>query len=85
MLNVCLVIYFCLIYFKKVHKRICFKKYYFVKQSLCGLKTKKAKMAKMGFNPTVVETAYILIIEFLSLTAHLLPLTNLFAFNLSFF
>jgi len=58
------------------------KKYCFIKQSLCKLETEEAKM---GSNPTVVETADILIMEFLSLMACLLPLTNPFFFSFFFF
>jgi len=42
-------------------------------------------VAKTGFIPTVVELAYILVVESLSLTAHLLPLVDLFFSNSSFF
>ena len=38
----------------------------------------------MGSNPTVVEIVNTLVVESLSLTACLLPLTNLFFFNSSF-
>ena len=50
-----------------------------------GLRELKAKEAKMGSNPTVVETADTLAVESLSLIACLLPLANLFFFNSSFF
>jgi len=53
-----------------------------VEQSLCEL---EAEEAKMGSIPTVVETAYTLVVESLSPTAHLLPLADLFLFNSSFF
>jgi len=69
---------------EKVYKRIHSKEYHFVEQSLCELEAKKVKIIKMGFIPTVVELAYILVVESLSLTAHLLPLADLFFFN-SFF
>jgi len=41
-------------------------------------------MAKMSSNPTEVELAYTLVVESLSLTAHLLPLADPFFFNFSF-
>jgi len=70
---------------KKVHERICSKEYYFIEQSLCELETEEAEVAKMGSNPTVVETANTLVVESLSLTVHLLLLADLFFFNSSFF
>ena len=71
-----------LTYFKKLHKKIYFKKYHFVKQSLHEL---KAEEAKTGSNPTVVETADILVVEFLFPAVYPLPLADLFFFNSSFF
>ena len=62
-----------------------FKELYLVKQSFCKLKTEETKMAKMDFNPAIVEIIYILIIKSLSLTVYLLFLTNLFFFNSFFF
>jgi len=56
-----------------------------VKQSLCELETKETAVAKMGSNPTVVETADILVVEFLFLVVYLLSLANLFFFNSFFF
>ena len=55
-----------------------------MKQSLCELETEEAEVAKMDSIPTVMETVYILIVEFLSLMAYLLLLVNLFFFNSSF-
>ena len=60
------------------------KEYHFVKQSLCELKAEEAEVAKMGSNPTVVETVDILVVESLSLMAYLSPLADLFFFNSSF-
>jgi len=55
-----------------------------VEQSLCKLETKETEVAKMGSNPTVVETANTLVVESLSPTAYLLPLADPFFFNFSF-
>ena len=52
-----------------------------MKQSLCEL---KAEEAKMGSNPTKVETTDILGVESLVSEAHQLLLTDLFVFGLSF-
>jgi len=65
-----------------VREKICSKEYYLVKQNLYKLETKEAKMSS---NPTVVETANTLVVESLSLMAHLLPLANPFSFGSSFF
>jgi len=54
----------CLLCLEKVCEKICFKEYCFVKQSLCELEAEEAEVAKMGFIPTVVETADILGVEF---------------------
>jgi len=70
---------------EKVCKKIYSKEYHFVEQSLCELKAEEAKMAKMGSIPTVVETADILGVESPVFETYQLPLTDLFAFNLSFF
>ena len=70
--------------FKRIYEKICSKKYCFVKQGLCKLKAEEAKVAKMGSNPTVVETAYTLVVESLSPAVHLLPLADLFEFGFSF-
>ena len=70
---------------EKLYKNIYSKEYYFIKQGLCKLETKEAEVAKMGSNPTVVETAYTSVVESLSLVVHPLLLANPFAFNLSFF
>jgi len=67
---------------KKVHEKIYFKEYCLVEQSLCTLEIEKAKT---GSNPTIVETADILIVESLSLAVHLLPLANPSFFGFSFF
>jgi len=53
-----------------------------VEQSLYEL---KAKEAKINSNPTIVETADILVMESLSLVIYLLPLADLFFFGFSFF
>jgi len=74
-----------LLHLEKIHKKIHSKEYYFVEQGLYKLKTEETKVAKTGSNPTVVETANILKVESSVSKAHQLPLTNLFAFNLSFF
>jgi len=55
-----------------------------VEQSLCKLEAKETEVAKTGSIPTVVETAYTLVVESLSPTAHPLPLADLFFFNSSF-
>ena len=68
-----------------MHEKIHFKEYYFVEQSLYKLKTEEAKVAKMGSIPTAVETTDILGVESPVFKAYQLPLTDLFAFNLSFF
>ena len=53
----------CLLYLKKIYKKIYSKEYCLVEQSLCELETKEAKVAKMGSNPTAVETTNILGVE----------------------
>jgi len=50
-----------------------------------GLHELEAEEAKTGSIPIVVETADTQVVESLSLTAHLLPLTNSFFFSFSFF
>jgi len=55
-----------------------------MEQSLCELKAEEVKVVKMGSIPTEVETADTLVVESLSLTAHLLPLADSFFFNSSF-
>ena len=55
-----------------------------MEQSFCKLETEKAEVAKMGFNSIVVETANTLKAEFPVSKTYQLPLTDLFAFNLSF-
>ena len=65
-----------------VYKKIHSKEYYFVEQSLHEL---EAEEAKMGSNPTVVETVDILVVESLSLMAYLLSLADLFFFSFFFF
>ena len=62
-------------------KKIYFKEYHFVEQSLYEL---KAEEAKTGSNPTVEETINTLGVEFLSLVVCLLLLINPFAFNFFF-
>ena len=52
-----------LTHFEKVYKKICFKEYHFVEQSLYKLETEEAEVAKMGSIPTVVETVNILRME----------------------
>ena len=54
-----------------------------MEQSLCELKAEETEVAKMGFNPTVVETADTLVVE--SLLVHLLSLADLFLFDSFFF
>ena len=71
-----------LICLKKVYKKIHFKEYYFVEQSLCKLETKEAKT---GSILTEVETTNTLGVESPVFEAHWLLLTNLFAFDLFFF
>jgi len=56
---------------------ICFKELCLAKQSLCEL---EAEEAKIGFIPIIMKTADTQVVEFLSLTAHLLLLTDLFFF-----
>ena len=70
---------------EKVCEHICFKGWKCVKQGLCKLEAKEVEVAKMGSNPAVVETAYILVVKSLSLAVCLLLLTDLFLFNFSFF
>ena len=72
-------------YFKKVCECVHSKGWKHVKQSLYELETEEAEVAKTGSNPAVVETVYILVVESLSLTVHLLLLADLFFFNSSFF
>ena len=55
-----------------------------MEQSLCELETEEVEVAKMGSNLTVMETVYTSVMESLSLKAYLLPLTNLFIFDLFF-
>jgi len=83
-LNAHLSAYTQLTRLKKVYKRIHFKEYHFIEQSLHELEAEEAEVAKTGSIPTVVETAYTPVMESLSLTAHLSPLTNLFFFNFFF-
>ena len=68
-----------------VYKRIHSKKYRLVEQSLCKLKVKEVEVAKISSIPTEVETADILVIEFLFLVIYLLLSTDPFLFNFSFF
>jgi len=56
-----------------------------VKQSLCKLETKEVKVAKMGSNLTIMETADTLGVESPVFKTYWLPLIDLFAFNLFFF
>jgi len=56
-----------------------------VEQNLHKLEAEEVKVTKTGSNPTVVETADILVVESLSSTACPLPLADLFFFNSSFF
>jgi len=70
---------------EKVCKKIYSKKYCLVEQGLHKLKAEEAEMAKTGSNLTVIETVNTLGVESLVFKAYWLPLTNLFAFNLSFF
>jgi len=48
-----------LLYLKKVCALVHFKEYHFVEQNLCKLEAKEAEVAKMDFNPTVMETVNI--------------------------
>ena len=61
---------------------VCSKELHLAKQGLYELETEEAKT---GSIPTVVETADTQVVESLSLTAHLLPLTDLFFLSSSFF
>jgi len=70
---------------EKVCEKICFKEYCFVEQGLCELEAEEVKVAKIGSNPSVMETVDILVVESLPLMACLLPLADLFFFNSSFF
>ena len=70
---------------EKVCKKIHFKKYCLVEQSLYKLEAKEAEVAKMGFIPTAVETIDILGVESSVFKAYWLLLTDLFVFDLSFF
>jgi len=74
-----------LLYLEKVYKKIHFKKYCLVEQSLYKLEAEEAEMAKMGSIPTVVETIDILEVESFVFKTCWLPLTDPFAFDLSFF
>ena len=74
-----------LTHLEKVYEKIHSKEYHFMEQDLYELKAEEAEVAKMGSIPTVVETAYTLVVESLSLMAHLLPLADPFFFNSSFF
>ena len=56
-----------------------------MEQDFYKLEAEEAEVAKMGSIPTVVETAYTLVVESLSLMACLLSLADLFFFNSSFF
>ena len=56
-----------------------------MEQSLCELEAEEAEVAKMGSNPTVVETANTLVVESLSPTAYPLLLADPFSFDSSFF
>jgi len=51
-----------------------------VEQGLCELEAEEAEVAKMGSNPTVVETANTLVVESLSPTAYPLLLADPFFF-----
>jgi len=70
---------------EKVYKKIHYKEYHFIEQGLHKLETKEAEVAKMGSIPTAVETTDTLEVKSPVSKAHQLPLTNLFAFTLSFF
>ena len=70
-----------LICFKQFYKKIYFKEYCLVEQSLYKLKTEEAKT---GSNPTVVETTNILKVVSPVSEVHWLLLTDLFAFDFSF-
>ena len=74
-----------LLYLEKVYKKIYSKEYCLVEQSFCKLKTEETKVAKMGSNLIIVETADTLKVESPVFKAYQLPLTNLFVFDLSFF
>jgi len=69
---------------EKVYKKIYSKEYCFVEQGLYKLETKEVEVAKMGSNPSVVETVDTLGAESPVFKAHQLSLTDPFAFNLSF-
>ena len=55
-----------------------------MEQDLYKLEAEEAKVAKTGSIPIAVKTTDILEVESFVFKAHQLPLTNLFAFNLSF-
>ena len=61
---------------------VCSKELCLAEQSLCEL---EAEEAKMGSILTVMKTVDIWVVESLSLMAHLLPLTDLFFLDSSFF
>ena len=56
-----------------------------MEQGFCKLETEEAEVAKMGSIPTVVETTGTPEVVFPVFEVYWLPLTDLFAFNLSFF
>jgi len=74
-----------LLHLKKVCKKICFKKYHFVEQSLYELKAEETEVAKTGSIPSAVETTGILKVVSPAFKVYWLPLTNLFVFDLFFF
>ena len=70
---------------EKVYKKIHFKEYHFIEQSLCKLEAKEVEVAKTGSNLTIVEIINTLGVESSISKAYWLLLTNLFTFDLSFF
>ena len=61
---------------------VCSKELYLAEQSLYEL---EAEEAKMGSNPTAVETANTQVVESLSLVVYPSPLADPFFFGFSFF
>jgi len=70
-----------LICLERVHEKICSKEYCLVEQSLYEL---EAEEAKMGSNPTMVETAHMGVVKSLFPAVHPLLLADLFEFGSSF-
>jgi len=71
-----------LTHLKRLYDKIYSKEYHFVEQGLYKLETEEAKI---GFNPTVMETANTLMVESLSLAVYLSSLADLFFLSFFFF